>query len=885
MDILSIFQRISRSLLVLLICAFIIYIQVGIPAKAGEALKIDPAFCKRIDAVRITNGGIKVDGFLDEHDWKRAPEAGDFIQRAPNDGEPSTEKTSVRLVYDDICIFVGVRAYDSQPDAIRGLLSRRDEDSPSDWIYLAFDSYNDKRTAFEFSVNPAGVQRDAFWSNGEERDENWDAVWDVAISTDEKGWIAEFCIPFSQLRYASNGHTSSWGFQAVRTISRINEDSYWNPVPQDISHIISRFGRLEGLVDLPASKRLEILPYLVTGANIYGDSEGDPFRDGGWGSGEGENPDYRIGLDLQYGLTSDLTLNMSINPDFGQVEQDPSEFNLTAYETYFDEKRPFFVEGANIFNYTIGFGDMDRERVFYSRRIGRSPHLDTEDAERLYGVDDYWESRPSFTKILGAAKMTGRTSNGWSVGILEAVTDKEESIVQIPGEKRFAVTVEPVTNYTVARARREFNNGRSSIGGILTNVYRDIENDDLDYLHSTAITSGIDMEHRWHDDEYSIIAKFIGSHISGSRESMINAQESSVRYYQRPDADHLGVDPDITHMEGFSSTLWGGKFAGEPWRFGIGFNTRTPAFELNDIGYANDADNTMGVLWIGYRDFEPGSVIRNWNLNTNLWKNIDYGWDDTGTGGNVNGYMQFMNYWGVYGGIGGNFERQNNRLLWGGPSVITPWSINSWYGFHSDNRKMLYFSYDGFTAANPEGYSEFDISPGLTVRPSSRFNIRINPSYNLSTSDLQYVDDYSDETGDHYIVGRIDRKTVRITTRIDYTLTNKICLQFYAMPYLTAGKYTRFREVTDPHAASYDDRFTPVDYSDNPDFNFKQLRSNLVFRWEFNPGSTLYFVWSQGATDLEEEYGDFGFSRDFGRLFSSAGDNTFLIKINKWFSL
>ncbi len=855
------------------------------PASAGKSIEDDPALFKKLKAVRISNGRIHVDGILNESEWAKAPAGSGFIQQEPEEGAPSTEKTTIRVVYNDNSIFIGIRAFDSSPDRIKGLLTRRDEDSPSDWISLAFDSYNDKRTAFEFSVNPAGVQTDAFWFDGNDRDENWDAVWQVATHIDEKGWTAEFCIPFSQLRYASNGDTSSWGFQVLRSINRNNENAFWNPVPRDVSQIIARFGRLEGLIDLPASKKLEILPYMVTSADKYGNPDGNPFLADDWGLLDGNNPSYRLGLDIKYGITSDITLNMSVNPDFGQVEQDPSEFNLTAFETYFDEKRPFFIEGANIFNYTIGFGDMDRERVFYSRRIGRSPHLYAGDAARLAGIEDYWENTPQFAKILGAAKITGRTSNGWSIGILQAVTDKEESLVELPDGKRFDVAVEPMTSYTVARARKEFNDGKSAVGGILTNVYRDLPNSDFDFMNTTAITSGIDVEHRWHNDEYSVRVKMLGSHISGSEEAMINAQESPLRYYQRPDADHLGVDSTLTHMEGFAATFWGGKFSGEPWLFGVGFNTRTPAFELNDVGYTNDADNTLGVLWVGYRHYEPGKIIRNWNLNTNSWKGTNYGRDDTGAGGNINGYLQFMNYWGLYGGIALNNERQNNRLLWGGPSVIIPGRFTTWHGFHTDNRKMISFRYGGSVSRNSEGFTSYEISPGITIRPSGRFNISLRPSYNISTNDLQYVDSYEDAEGDHYILGRINRKTLRITTRVDFTLTSKMCLQFYGMPYIAAGKYSDFKEVTAPHADRYGDRFTPFDYWNNPDFNFKQFRSNLVFRWEFAPGSTIFLVWSRGATDFEEEVGDFRFSRDMRRMFSSDGDNTFLIKINKWFSI
>lgn len=855
----------------------------------ADSIEDERIMLKSIKAVKASNGGILVDGILDESAWSGAPEGNGFIQRQPEDGKPSTEETTIRIVYDDKFIYVGVKAFDSLPGKISSMLTRRDENSRSDWINLSFDSYDDKRTAFEFCVNPAGVKIDAFWFDGNIRNVNWNAIWHVATNIEADGWIAEFAIPLSQLRYASNGHTRSWGFQVSRYINRNNETSTWSPYPQDVNQVVSCFGRLEGLQDLPAVNNLEVTPYIVFRGDHNGEPEDDPYLANEWDFSGANNPDYRIGADIKYGLTSDFTVNMTINPDFGQVEQDPSEFNLTAFETYFDEKRPFFVEGSNIFNYTIGFGDMDQERLFYSRRVGRSPHLYTEDAARLNGVDDYFENYPRFSRILGAAKVTGRTSGGWSLGILEAVTAKEDAHIALPGGEEFGVAVEPMTSYTVIRAQKDFNEGRSTFGGIMTNVSRDLPNGDFDFLNSRAITSGIDINHRWHDDDYSIMAKFMGSHISGSPEAMINAQRSYLRYYQRPDASHLGVDSTLTHMEGFSATLWGGKFSGEPWRFGIGFNTRTPGFELNDTGYSNDADNTFGVLWIGYRDYEPGKLVRNWNLNTNLWQGVNYGGDNTGAGGNINGSLRFMNYWGCYAGIGRNGGRQHNGILRGGPSMLVPGRWNSWHGFNTDERKMISFQYNGWGSREDEGAgSTYEMSPSITIRPSSRFNISFRPSYRIVGNNIQYVDCIEEDDGDHYILGHLERKTLSLTTRLDFTLTPNMSLQFYGMPFVTAGRYSDFREVMEPHAPSYADRFSPFayeDYSDNPDFNFKQFRSNMVFRYEFDPGSTVYFVWSRGATDLEEEYGNFDMGRDIDRLFSAPGDNTFLIKINKWFSI
>jgi hypothetical protein len=849
-----------------------------VPSKQehDEALKTSTAQLQTCIASRRMNGSIEIDGILNEIDWKLAPVSTGFIQREPNDGEPSAEKTYFRVLYDDEYIYIGITALDSQPDKIVGRMTRRDNYTPSDWLGIAFDSYDDKRTAFDFLVNPAGVKRDRFWSNDNEHDDNWDAVWHVGTSIDENGWTAEFRIPFNQLRYSGNGQTKSWGLQVYREIDRLNEASFWNRCPRESSQIVSVFGRLEGLENLPLTKNLEILPYVVGSLESYGDPGDDPYL-------QNTVKDGRIGGDLKYGLTSDITLNLSLNPDFGQIEQDPSEFNLTAHETYFGERRPFFIEGANIFASSINLGDMDRERLFYSRRIGRRPHMYALDSNRFpEDTDDYWVDSPEFTKILGAAKVTGRTASGWSIGLLDALTDKEEAVVTDPAGREYGTAIEPMTNYAVLSLQKDFNAGRTAMGGIATGVHRKLPNSDFNYLVDAAYSGGVHFNHRWNNDEYQIIGKLYGSHIRGSEEAILEAQTSSVRYFQRPDAEHIGIDSSLTSLTGWTSTIWGGKFGGQPWRWGTGVHVRSPGFEINDIGFSQDADQVLSVLWGGYRKFEEQWIFREYSLNANIWNGMTFGWETSGKlGGSIHVRGQFKNSWSIFGGTNRNMTRQDNRLLRGGPSMLVPGRTRSWYGFHTDHRKIVVFRYFGSYGVDDEGYASHSFEPGITIRPSSRFDITFSPEYYASENDRQYVD----EINGSYILANLKRETLFITTRFNFTITPNMTLQFYGMPYVTAGKYTDYREVVTPHAENYDDRFAPYDYSDNLDFNFKEFNSNLVFRWEYSPGSTLFLVWSRGASDFEEEYGRFEPGRDLGNLFSTAGDNTFLIKINKWFSM
>jgi hypothetical protein len=842
-----------------------------------DSTKAPPAELKTVRAVRTTNGGIKVDGRLDESDWGRAPACEGFVQNEPYDGRPATERTTVRVVYDDATVYVGLKAYDAEPGNIAACLTRRDNDSPSDWLYVIFDSYNDRRTAFLFGVSAAGTKQDLAYFNDTEQDGNWNAVWDAGTHIDADGWTAEFAIPFSQLRFANNCETHSWGFQAARQISRKTELSFLNPVPQKADQFVSLFGRLEGIERIPSPSRLELLPYTVGSAESFADAGDDPFRrDTRWMG--------TAGGDIKYRLTTDITADMTINPDFGQVEQDPSQVNLSAYESYFSEKRPFFMEGAGIFQYRLMFGDDNSERLFYSRRIGRAPQLSALDSKRFASTSGFYEDAPQYTTILGAAKVTGKTSNGVTIGVLEAITDKEEATVEMPGGRRVDIAVEPLANYTVARAQKDFNGGRTTLGGIVTNVTRDLKGGDFDGLMKTAVTGGLDFSHRWHDNEYYLSGRVLGSRLEGSEEAIAAAQKSSARYFQRPDADYVEFDPTRTSMSGYGTVIDGGRTGGEHWNFLIGERSRSPGFEVNDIGYMNAADDILGVIWVGYRYREPKGIVKRTSLNLNLYRSYNYGGDQVGSGGNINGSVVYTNNWATYLGVERNQEYLGTGLTRGGPLTLMPGSINSWFGMNTDDRRRLMAGFDGGYNRRDGGFAGYYGGPYFTIRPSGRFEVRLSSQYDRTNSDLQYVE----TIGDHYVFAHLDMDVVSVTTRLDYCVTRDMSLQFYAMPFVAAGRYTNFREVVAPRAKEYGDRFAPYDYlaaNDSPDFNFKEMRSNLVFRWEWSPGSTLYLVWSRGATDSEDAYGKFSAGRDFDRLFSTAGDNAFMIKISKWLSI
>jgi hypothetical protein len=826
---------------------------------------------KLIQAIILNEGKIILDGILDEEIWQNAPCANHFTQQEPHEGEPSSERTDVKVVYDQDAIYVGVYAYDSEPDKIQGLLTRRDQESPSDWINLAFDSYADQRTAFEFAVNPVGVKLDAIWSDDTNRDENWDAVWNVTTKIVADGWIAEFRIPLNQLRF-SNVSNKSWGFQIMRRINRNNEVSFWKHVPRNANGMVSLFGQLEGVNNIGSPKYLQVMPYVVSSGNTFPEEEGNPFR-------TGTDFDSRLGGDIKYGLTSNLTLDMTLNPDFGQVEADPSELNLSAFETFFEEKRPFFIEGSNIFNYNIGIGDggMGSETLFYSRRIGRNP-------QHYPDVpDEYFVEQPQQTKIIGAAKLTGKTPDGLSIGILEAVTANEKANIDAPGGQ-YREIVEPRTNYFVARVQKDLRNGRTTVGGLVTNVYRNINAEHLNFLNRKAFSGGLDVNHRWGNDQYNFNAKIVGSYVSGDSEALDEVQTSSTHYFQRPDASHLTYDPTKTSLGGYAGSIMTGKVGGGNWNYGFAGIFRSPGFEINDIGYQQNSDMMLGALFGEYHQFEPSKAFRRYGVNYAIWYGQSFGKERLTLGGNINANFQFLNYWSFRVNLNSEIMQLATSLLRGGPAVKVPNRYNFNLGINSDERKRISGGINGNYSTNGHGTHSLFLGPNIDLRPTSRFNMSLFVGINPELNDIQYVDDETDQNGNkHYVLSKLDRKTVFLMARFNYTLTPNLTIQFYGQPFFTAGTYSNFKEVVNPRAGEYDNRFQSYNYGDNPNFNFKQFRSNLVMRWEYSPGSTLFLVWSQGRTGFEE-MGAFSFRRDFSNLFDQRSENVFLFKFNRWFS-
>ena len=858
---------------------------------------------KALAAARLQGTAPTIDGRLDETAWSAAVPGTDFIQIKPTPGSAASQRTEARVLYDGDAIYVGVRAFDTHPDSIVGRLARRDQKVFSDWLFVAIDSYYDRRTAYAFGLNPKGVKVDVFLYDDTNDDENWDAIWDGAASVDSLGWVAEFRIPLSQLRFSAGLESGisqperTWGLNLMRGIARLDEESFWAPLAPDAGTVVSAFGDLTGLQELRSPRKIEIMPYTVARLTRAPGDAANPFY-------QANAPAVALGGDLKFGLTSNLTLTATLNPDFGQVEADPSDVNLTAYETFFPEKRPFFVEGANIFRFGIGAGDGDfgNEALFYSRRIGRAP-------QGAVPGSAVYQDVPDGTTILGAGKLSGKTANGWSMGVLYALTAAERARFRTAQNIEQRELVEPLTNYAVARALREFRGGKSSVGGILTTVNRDLADDDLMFLRSAAYSGGVDARHRFLGDRYEIAGQLVGTHVRGDSSAIRRAQRSSARYFQRPDADHVEFDGTRTALSGLNFNLAAVRVGGSNWNYGVFTAARTPGFEANDLGFMRNSDDISGVWWLGYRSFTAGQTFRRWNISTNQWNSWSFGRERTGTGGNLNGGLQLLNYWTLGGGISREQQALSTGALRGGPALVRPGRTNGSLRVESDTRKPVSLNASvNLSREDESGGRSLSIGTGVSARPSTRADLRLSPALSWNRNPWQYLQRSTIGGSDRFLFGAIEQRTASITARLNYTFTPNLSLQLYAQPFIAAGSYDAFSRVADPRGPHFRDRFLTYDRArvqqlpagdytidedadgradirfDNPNFNVKQLRSNLVARWEYRPGSALYVVWSQGRS-IADEFGSFDLSRDAGELFRAEATNVLLVKFSYWLGL
>jgi Domain of unknown function (DUF5916)/Carbohydrate family 9 binding domain-like len=840
---------------------------------------------------------ITLDGLLNEEAWNAVEWGGDFIQWMPNEGKAPSQPTSFKILYDDRYLYIGYHCHDLAPDSIIKRMSRRDE-FPGDWVEINIDSYHDQRTAFSFTLSVSGVRSDEFVSNnGTNWDASWNPIWFSKTHTDEKGWTAEVKIPFSQLRYG-NEPEKTWGFQITRRLFRKEERSTWQYIPQNAGVWVSGFGELHGLNNIPMHRQVEIAPYVIAQADKYKKEPGNPFA-------KGFDKKLAAGLDGKLAITNDLILDFTINPDFGQVEADPSQVRIDGFQNFFQERRPFFVESRNIFDYQLtgsqAGGDYDADLLFYSRRIGSSPHgfPTTNNGE--------YARTPFNTTILGAAKFSGKTKKGLSIGILESITERELATIDYNGAKRREM-IEPLTNYFVTRIQKDYKEGNTIIGGIVAGVNR--EKGLGDVLHRSAWSGGLDFVQYWKNRTWYIRGNLVFSHVQGSKEAILNTQTSFEHLFQRPDASEVSADSNRTSLAGTGGTIRFGKSGGKSgkmgqvFKFETGVTFRSPQLELNDIGFMYSANEINHFTWAGIHFQKPFSLFRAARLNYNHWSRWDYSGKFLFQAFNFNSHATFKNNWQSGTGLTCAAFGISNNALRGASAIRRLPGLGHTVYTTTDFRKKVYanialsnfFGFKNLMRAN-------DVELSVSFQPVNALRIILSGAYSYYWRQQdQFVSNVNYNNTTRTIVSEVKQRTLRFTGRLNYNITPDLTVQYYGQPYITRPLYDHFAFVSVPLAKNFNDRFhifspnqiSPgngnylvdenrdgvIDYSfDKPDFNFVQFRSNLVARWEYKPGSELYLVWSQGNTpDATADLDTPVFNSLFENAFADQGRNIFLIK-------
>lgn len=892
-------------------------------------------------AVR-TPAPLKIDGRLDEPTWKEAPVIASFTQRDPLEGQPGSSPTTVRVLYDNDAIYIGARIEDRAPVTLR--LGRRDMDlSSSDWFRVSLDTFHDRRNAVRFEVNPAGVKRDGTISGdtfrargqsqgsrgsssradlqftGHDGELAWDAIWDAATSVDQEGWTAEIRIPFSQLRFARSGASSAateeigegdagpnsgslppaneqvWGVQFETINAGRQELAMFSYASKREAGGVAAFGDLRGLENLRSNRPLEVIPYVLGQATF--DATGSnplvPERD----------QELKAGVDVRYRITSNLTLTASINPDFGQVEVDPAIINLTAFETRLEEKRPFFVEGASIFVLAPNLTSRNAAReLLYSRRIGRAPQVD---------LPSEVSHAPASTNIIAAAKVTGRTEGGWTVGLLDALTDKMHgSYLDAQGDRRSAL-VQPRANYLVGRVSRESRGGQTAIGAIATAVNRDLDDPRAAaVLTKSAYTGGLDLGVDLLERVWNVSTYFAGSQVRGTPEAIKSLQRAPSRYYQRPDAESFRLDTNATSLSGTSGQIQVIKQTGKHWSGNAAYVFVSPGYEINDVGFHQRVDRRGFSGRFTYSERTPGAFLRTSNIAVypNLFQNNDGDWLDKNL--RIRSNLQHLNYWTLE--LGGEYstERMDDRLTRGGPVARKPkgWALGA--TLNSDARKPVRGGFTVSTESDESGMQSEGAALKFDLQTASRWSISLSPHLDRTRQEAQYVTSVADATatatyGRRYIFARLHQTEASLETRFNYAFTANLTLELYAQALVANGRYGAPKEFLRPREfrfATYGRDAGVISksgarYTIDPDgsgpatpfsvqdltFTERTLQANAVLRWEFRAGSTLYLVWQQQRLNplLME---NFAAGRATRSVFDAPARNIFAVKMSYWFN-
>ncbi|MDE2825642.1 MAG: DUF5916 domain-containing protein [Gemmatimonadota bacterium] len=855
-------------------------------------------------------GQISIDGRLDEAAWTAAVPATRFVQREPVEGAEPGEDTEVRVLYDDGAIYIGARMYDDHPDQIGRQLVRRDERGAFDLFSVSVDPNNDRLTGYQFRVSAAGAQQDAYLYDDVRQDDAWDAVWESGVSIDDQGWVAEMRIPLSQIRYEPRNEPQTWGINFMRRRLAANESIDFALQSRLRHGRVSVLGRLNGLVLPSGASRLEIRPYVLGSARTAQAEQGNPFFDGSDFSGQG-------GFGLRYGLSPSYHLILTVNPDFGQVEVDPAVINLSAFETFFREQRPFFVLDAQEFE----FGLSGRDELYYSRRIGRQPRGGTPD-------DADFADIPTETSILGAAKITGRSPGGVSIGALAAVTGRESGKAHSISDGRIReFTVEPRAEFGVFRIRKDYRNGASQVGAVGSLVHRALPDDGaFDYLTSEAFSGGVDFEHNWggaRSRDWAVYGYLAGSRVQGSTDAMIRIQRSSNHYFQRPDATRLAVDSTATSMNGYNWRLQFARRDAEHWTGALWFAQISPGFEINDLGFSRSSERLDGGARIEYQHITPGRYLRNYRFNFFTFYNfrheaLDDPWSWSSWRNNYkNGRFwagadfELNNNWDVFLGSSYAPTQFSDTRTRGGPVMEDPGSYSFDIGVGTDRRKRISLETELDYENYQRGGHEWGAEVEATIRPTPNWELEVSPNFNWERNAAQYVTrtdalPFAPTYGNRYVFSDLERRSFSLETRLNVAFSPDLTLQLYAQPLLSSGDYLNYKQLLQASSFDFDvldegtrsfidptdgyryldfdgDGMPDINFSDR-DFNIQSLRMNVVLRWEYRPGSRVFLVWQQTRSERDEN-GALDIGRDFGNLFGGESENIFIVKFNYWFGV
>jgi len=840
---------------------------------------------KQATATRVANGSIRIDGSLDDEVWQKAAPITDFVQKEPTEGAPPTDPMDVRIAYDDDAVYVGARMF-SKDGRIQAPLGRRDSVGQVEHILVAFDTFLDRRTASVFGVTAAGVRFDRYHASDNEDtfDAGFDPVWRAEARVSGDRWTAEFRIPFSQLRF--NPRTDqTWGLNLSRIRPTLDEEDYWILIPRTVRAWSSRFGDLTGITGIVPPRRIEALPYVAGGSTVNADRDrNDPFDDG-------KNLGGRIGGDIKMGLGPNLTLETTINPDFGQVEADPAEVNLTAFATRFPEKRPFFTEGAQLFN--IG-----HPNFYYSRRIGQRP---------IGPATGDYADYPDANSIVAAAKLTGRLPSRTSIGFLAAVTDDETARVASGQPLSLRdVDVAPHATHVVGRVLQEFGQSASTAGFIVNYLHRRLEEGSplADLYSRNALAVAGNTLLRFSGGLYEFRASGGGSFLNGTERAVERWQRSSSHYAQRPDRDYLPLDPTKTSMTGWSLQVNFDKTGGRHWLWGANTKIDSEDFEVNDLAQLNGADGWMTNANIRWRETQPGKVFRSYFVQ--LDAQTDTTLRQLMQTGRVRGQVNvtWLNYWTSSVQVSRDLAATSVSLTRGGPLMGRGpgWTTSVNFGNRASNRTRV--SGNLYRQVNDDGLDVTRIEGTLSMRPGPRYQFSVSPYYDRVTEPQQYVSTLAggrpETYHSRYIFAFIDRSTMSMEYRLGLTLRPDLNLDVYAEPFAASGRYYDYGELLAPRSRErlkYGSGGTSLTVNAdgsrvvtangasfnlrNRDFNTLSFRSNVVLRWEWRSGSTLYMVWQQDRAGTDVVGSRIGIGDAF-RSLTAPGPNIFLIKTSFW---